>query len=117
MDSELHITERVAADCVTLDLNGQLTRLSEQTLLEWRDWASGLGGASALALNFANVVVINSAGIALLIRLSQYAQTGGFSLYAYGISAHYRKIFRLVGLTELIAVFPDEPSLVQYLRN
>ncbi len=112
MNSELTIAERAFRDGIILDLRGDLTKQSEAALLHWRDWAAGLDGKAALALNLTEVERINSAGIALLIRLCQQGLKAGFAIYAYGVRAHYQKMFRLIGLTEFMTIYPDEYSLM-----
>ncbi|WP_135555674.1 STAS domain-containing protein [Paenibacillus cymbidii] len=117
MTERLIIDERTFAWGYILDLQGELTKLSEEKLLGWRPWAQGLDGKPYLVLNLTGIRLINSAGIALLIRLSQHALKAGFSIYAFGVNAHYQKMFRLIGLTEFILLYPDEYSLVLRLEE
>ncbi len=117
MNSELSIAERLFRDGILLDLQGDLTMKAEESLLKWRDWENGMEGRSRLVLNFNGVDYVNSAGIAILIRLAHAAQQAGFSLYGFGINAHYQRMFRLIGLTDFLTIYPDEYSLMLKLQG
>ncbi|MEK3885572.1 STAS domain-containing protein [Paenibacillus sp. PL2-23] len=117
MINELTIKERPFGRGIVFDLQGDLTKQSESVLLGCRDWAAGMGDGQAAVLNLSSVSIINSAGIALLIRLSQMALKADYRLYAYGVSPHYQKMFRLIGLTDYIMIYPDEYSLMQRLES
>ena len=112
MKGELIVGERPFREGLIVDLKGDLTKQAEDVLLYDRQWERLPAGKSVLVLNFSEVEYINSAGIAVLIRLSQTALTSGHTLYAYGINAHYQKMFRLIGLTEFIMIYPDEYALM-----
>src|SRR5437763_6574548 len=55
-----------------------------------------------LGLNFDSTDYMNSAGIGLVISLVEDATQAGREVFAYGLGAHYRKLFSMVGLTERI---------------
>lgn len=108
MNSELIIGERPFQGGLILDLEGDLTKQAENELLKDLGGDRGLTDGQALALNLTRVAYMNSSGLALLIRLAQACLQAGVVLFAYGVSAHYQKMFRLIGLTELIVIDPDE---------
>jgi len=112
MKGELIVGERPFREGLILDLKGDLTKLAESSLLHGGQWARIPEGKFVLVLNFTEVEYINSAGIAVLIRLSQTAITSGLTLYGYGVNSHYQKMFRLIGLTEFIMIYPDEYALM-----
>lgn len=60
----------------------------------------------AMLLDFSAVEYINSGGIAQLIALLRRARQQNCALRARGLSDHYRRVFRMVGLTEYIDVLP-----------
>jgi stage II sporulation protein AA (anti-sigma F factor antagonist) len=111
-EQELVMEQRIIPNGLTLELKGDLTKQSGEALLLLRSWEEGVGG-DRLVLNFTGVAYINSAGIATLIRLARTGRKAGFHLYAYGLTSHYQKLFRMVGLTELMMIYPDEYSLFQ----
>ncbi|MDG0809348.1 STAS domain-containing protein [Cohnella rhizosphaerae] len=91
MNEELTIAERRFGTGLILDLAGNLTRQSEEALLGRRRWDEGLAEGRNLVLNFGGVRIVNSAGIALLIRLAHAGQKAGFRIYGIGVSGHYQK--------------------------
>jgi len=111
--SEFHIGERFFAEGLILDLKGDVTKQAEDALLQWRKWEQALDGKRNLVLNFSDVPYINSAGIATLIRLIDACLKAGIDSYAFGLTSHYQKLFRVVGMTEFLMIYPDEYSLLK----
>jgi anti-anti-sigma factor len=68
-------------------------------------------------LNFAGTEYINSAGIAIIISLLTEARASGVSLVISGLSSHYQKIFRMVGLTQYAEVYDTVDEAVRELKN
>ncbi len=58
--------------------------------------------------NFASTDYMNSAGIGLIISLTEDAINAGRTVYAYGLNSHNRKLFRMVGLTDRLNLVADE---------
>lgn len=61
----------------------------------------------AVVFDFANVGYINSGGIAVLISLVMEALEQGHQISATGLSDHYSKVFRMVGLSQYMKVEPS----------
>ncbi len=68
---------------------------------------------TAIGLNFEASDYLNSAGIGLVISLVEDATQSGRPVYAYGLSAHYRKLFSMVGLAERIILVTDEAEMLE----
>jgi stage II sporulation protein AA (anti-sigma F factor antagonist) len=103
---------------IILDMNGDMTRQAEEAMLGQRSWETGLGASgSYLILNFTHVPSINSAGIAVLIRIVRAGMKGGFRTFAFGISPHFQKLFRMVGLTDYLMIYPDEYAVLQRIKS
>lgn len=66
-----------------------------------------------LGLNFEGSDYLNSAGIGLVISLVEDATQAGRTVYAYGLSSHYRKLFSMVGLTERITLVMSEAEMLE----
>jgi anti-anti-sigma regulatory factor len=66
-----------------------------------------------LGLNFEGSDYLNSAGIGLVISLVEDAIQAGRTVYAYGLSSHYRKLFSMVGLTERITLVASEAEMLE----
>jgi anti-anti-sigma factor len=114
MAQELKITTRHPDAVTVLDLNGDVTMFAEAELT--RAYRAAVeAGAPALVLNFARTDYINSAGIAIIISLLTEARGAGVSLVICGLSSHYHKIFRMVGLAQYTEIFDDEAAAVDAL--
>lgn len=101
-----------------VDMTGDLTKAAEDTLLDMQFWNQRLcDGKKHLVLNFSGVPYINSAGIAVLIRLTRHVVKSGCTTFAYGLGAHYQKLFRMVGLTEYMMIYPDEHSVLLRIED
>jgi len=60
-------------------------------------------------LDFTKVEYINSSGIALVIQLLMEAANAGQKVLAFGLSAHFNKVFTMVGITKYAGLFPTSP--------
>ncbi len=101
------ITRRRVAMAAILDLHGDMTASSEQTLMDAYTQASA-DGARYIILNFADLAYMNSGGIGLLVTMLIRANRAGQRLLAYGLSEHYRQIFELTRLNDVIGIYADE---------
>lgn len=114
MDQPIRVDIRLLSHSMILDVQGDLTKQAEETLLHLREWEQGLDGQRPfLIINLTQVPYINSAGIALLIRLVRSGIKGSFQTFAYGVTPHYEKLFRMVGLTDYVMIYPDEYAVLQ----
>ena len=66
-------------------------------------------------LDFTKVDYINSSGIALVIQLLIEASNSDQKVYAFGLSAHFTKVFTMVGITKYAQLFPNEPAALAAL--
>ena len=58
---------------------------------------------------------INSAGIALVIMIAGKAQQVSQKVGVVGLSAHYQKIFDMIGLTDFLTLFQGEDVAIKLL--
>jgi anti-anti-sigma factor len=99
---------------IVLTMVGDLTKAAEPMLLEDFDWENGLGDRRRyLVLNLTGLHYINSGGMAVLIRLSRSGRKAGYRTFACGVTPHYQKLFRMVGLTEYMMIYPEEYAIFQ----
>ncbi|MGA7343543.1 MAG: STAS domain-containing protein [Terracidiphilus sp.] len=66
-------------------------------------------------LDFTKVDYINSSGIALVIQLLIEAANSSQKVYAFGLSAHFTKVFTMVGITKYAELFPSEQAALAAL--
>lgn len=100
-EDRLSVNKEWLPEGLILSFKGQLTSSSEalfQEILSQDPWPK------VTLCDFSDVDYINSSGIAMLIRLLRQSMTKGGSLRARGLSPHYQKIFRMVGLSDYIEI-------------
>jgi len=68
-----------------------------------------------ILLDFSKVDYINSSGIALVIQLLIEAANAGQKVFAYGLSAHFTKVFTMVGITKYAGLFPGQQEAMAAL--
>jgi anti-anti-sigma factor len=68
-----------------------------------------------ILLDFTRVDYINSSGIALVIQLLIEAANSAQKVYAFGLSAHFTKVFTMVGITKYAQLFPDQNAAIAAL--
>lgn len=90
-----------------LDIKGEISGFAENVLMDAYTQASN-GQTQAIVLNFGGLDYMNSSGIGLLVTLLIRTQRQKQRLLAYGLSDHYRQIFKLTRLNEAIQVFDSE---------
>ena len=71
--------------------------------------------AKLILLDFTKVDYINSSGIALVIQLLIDAANFGQKVYAFGLSAHFTKVFTMVGITKYAGLFPGQTEALAAL--
>jgi anti-sigma B factor antagonist len=91
-----------------LEFSGDISSTSKDAVLAAYH---GLDGAAKVLLDFSGVDYINSSGIAIIIQVlleaeKAHSQTIGI----FGLSAHFRKVFTMVGINKYAALHTDEAS-------
>jgi anti-sigma B factor antagonist len=110
--TQLQTRVRAADGAVAvIELRGDVTAACESELMAaYREAAST--ETRGLVLDFTGLDYMNSSGIGLLVTLLVRARRAHQQLSAYGLSDHYRQIFELTRLDEVISVHADEGSAV-----
>ena len=72
-------------------------------------------GTSLVLLDFTKVDYINSSGIALVIQMLIDASNSGQKVYAFGLSAHFTKVFTMVGITKYAGLFAGQAEALAAL--
>ena len=68
-----------------------------------------------ILLDFTKVDYINSSGIALVIQLLMEAANSAQKIYAFGLSAHFTKVFTMVGITKYAGLYPSQAEAITAL--
>ncbi len=111
MNKPFTVQIRNQASLSTLDLSGEINAFAEADLSQAYEQAERRG-ASTIALNFSQVSYINSTGIALFVGLLARARKSHRTLAVYGLSDHYREIFEITRLADLMSIYSSEASLL-----
>ncbi|NOU95156.1 anti-sigma factor antagonist [Paenibacillus sp. LMG 31456] len=109
---------RVSGGAFIIELQGEFTKDAEQPLMSLRDWKQGLGeNVRVLIFDFQQVSSISSRGITLLMRIACWGAEGNYQAFGHGVAEHYQKLFRLLGLTQFMMIYPDEYSILQRVEG
>jgi anti-sigma B factor antagonist len=107
-ETTMDLGVRQAEPAITIiDIDGDVTPASEDALMGAYGRADG---ARAVVLNFTRLDYMNSGGIGLLVTLLVRAQRHKQQLLAYGLTDHYRQIFELTRLDDVITIHDDESA-------
>ncbi|MDJ0857131.1 MAG: STAS domain-containing protein [Desulfobacterales bacterium] len=98
-----------------LDIKGDITAFSEAPLGEAYRKASEQG-ADRIVLQIGKEAYINSGGIAVLIQILAKARRSAQRVAITGISEHFKKIFRMVGITKFADIFDSTADAIQVLE-
>ncbi|HEY0760397.1 MAG TPA: STAS domain-containing protein [Acidisarcina sp.] len=97
-----------AAQVAVLRFHGDITSTSKAAVLDaYRGLPAGTG---RIVLDFSKVDYLNSSGIAILIQLLMEGHKTSQSIHSFGLSAHFQKVFAMVGITKYTHLYPDEPT-------
>lgn len=105
MSDEIQVSVWTEGSATVIDLVGDVTTFAEEAINQAYQGASS-EGATNIIFNFRENDYINSAGIAILIGVVTEARKRDQKLLMTGLSAHFQKIFRMVGLTQYADLFP-----------
>jgi anti-sigma B factor antagonist len=111
--SQVHARVRSAdGDVAVIALAGDVTAASEDELMGAYREACDRAETRGIVLDFTELDYMNSSGIGLLVTFLVRARRAEQQVSAYGLSDHYRQIFELTRLDEVISVHDDEDGAV-----
>ena len=100
----------VSPGVVVIEIGGEITRESEGALQDAYERAAD--GARTIILAFDQLEYMNSSGIGLLVTMLVRAKRNRQRVLACGLTDHYRQIFELTRLDEVISIHPTEDAAV-----
>ncbi|NWG21258.1 MAG: STAS domain-containing protein [Chloroflexi bacterium] len=112
LDDELNVSIRERDGVAVIDLVGDVTTFAEEKITSAYSEVSSRGARNIL-LNFRQNDYINSAGIAILIGVVTEVNRNNQRLAVSGLSQHFQKIFRMVGLAQYIDIYQDEEEALR----
>ncbi len=98
---------QINASSSVIDIKGDITAFAEQVLMQAYAEASQ-PTTRAIILNFTGLEYMNSSGIGLLVTLLIRVNRQKQRLLAYGLSDHYRHIFKLTRISDAIHIYENE---------
>lgn len=97
-----------------IEVSGEVTRDSDGALRDAYERVAA--GTRTIVLGFDQLGYMNSSGIGLLVTLLVRAQRSRQRVFAYGLSEHYRQIFSLTRLDEVISIHETEAAALAAAR-
>ena len=116
IDDELKVTTRQRNGVWIIDLEGDVTTFAEDAITSAYEKVSA-EGAKHIVINSRQSDYINSAGIAILIGVVTEVNRKGQKLAISGLSAHFQKIFRMVGLAQYADIYAGEDEAVEAMHK
>jgi anti-anti-sigma factor len=104
---------RQLSPLIVIDLEGEVTTFADEAVNAAYARACEEPGQAVL-FNFAGVDYLNSAGIAILIGVLTEARKAGRRLLVTGLTPHYQKIFRMMGLAQYMPIFETEEQAREF---
>lgn len=111
LEDELSVSTRERDGVAIIDLVGDVTTFAEDKINNAYNQVSEQG-AKHILLNFRQNDYINSAGIAILIGIVTQVNQHQQQLAISGLSSHFQKIFRMVGLSQYATIYANEDEAI-----
>ena len=97
-----------SGDTAVMRFEGDITSTSEDAVLG--KYKALDAGTTKILLDFSKVPYLNSSGIALVIQLMMAASKVPQKVVCFGLSAHFVKVFTMLGLAKYTTLHPDEAA-------
>ena len=97
-----------------LDIKGDITSFSEPFLTEAYQNVNDQG-ASNILLKIDTDAYINSGGITVLIQILSQTRQNNQNIGIAGVSAHFKKIFSMVGITKFADIHDTVESAIEMM--
>ena len=115
MPDELRASVRQRDGLAIIQFSGDVTTFAEDAARDAYREAVRDGGHN-VALDFSTCEYINSAGIAAIIGVVTEARRQSRRMLVFGLSPHYQKIFRMVGLADYVEMCATEAEALQRVK-
>jgi len=104
-DSEFEAKVTQVGDSSVIELVGTVNRAAKDEMESAYAEAGHVTGE--ISLDFKKVDYINSTGIAVIVGLLAKARAEGREVSAYGLTDHYREVFRITRLSDFMTIHED----------
>ena len=92
-------------DIALMHIQGDITAQSEPFINQAYQELNDQGDVSKILIQFEQDAYINSGGIAVLIQILAHTQKNNQKIGISGLSEHFKKIFRMVGITKFANIY------------
>ncbi len=100
-------------DISILHIQGDITAQSESFINEAYKELNEQGPTQIILIRFEEDVYINSGGIAVLIQILAQTRKNNQQIGITGLSEHFKKIFRMVGITKFANIYDNLDEALQ----
>jgi anti-anti-sigma factor len=112
MGKDIQVSTSHRNDIAVISIKGDVTAVTGEVIGNAYQNGS-VTNAPKILLQFDKDCYINSGGLASLIDIASEGRKKDQKIHAYGLSDHFQKIFRMVGLTRCIPIFPTEEAAME----
>jgi anti-anti-sigma factor len=117
LPDKVRTTTRSITDTIgIIDIFGEVTGFAENVLMEAYRYLTDQGKTD-IVLNFKNMEYMNSSGIGLLVTLFIRSSRNGHRLAAVELRSHFRRVFGLTRLQDVVPVFDTEDEAVAKFKE
>ena len=114
MENDIEVSTRRKGDVSIINIIGDCTAVTGKVIEDAYQKISA-EGLKKILFCFDKEGYINSGGIAILIGIASQSRKKEQAIGLTGLSDHFQKIFRLVGLAQYTKIYPtDEAALVDF---
>lgn len=113
-DERTHVTTHYHGSVCVLAVQGELTSSAEEPLSNAYMAATAVGNCRVL-LDFHRASTINSAGVALIMRIATDCDRHKHVLAFSGLDSHFDTLFHMAGLTQYGAIYVTETEALAAL--
>jgi len=96
-----------------LHIQGDITAHSESHINKGYQELNDQGPTQRILIHFEEDAYINSGGIAVLIQILAQTRKKDQQVGITGLSEHFKKIFRMVGITKFADIYADLAEAVE----
>ena len=104
-------------DITLMHIQGDITAQSEPFINQAYQDLNDQGDVSKILIQFDQEAYINSGGIAVLIQILAHTQKNKQKIGISGLSEHFKKIFRMVGITKFANIYNGLEEAIQVMSG
>ena len=112
MSKDIQVSTSHKGDIAVISIKGDVTAMTGEVIVNAYQSESVFDSPKIL-LQFDKDCYINSGGLASLIDIASEGRKKEQKIHAYGLSDHFQKIFKMVGLTRCIPIFSSEEAALE----